>query len=75
MSHFGLDAGDLTPDEMYGREPIESDRATCTLCDGRGCVDCLGTGVEQTRADFEQYDEQADGSMDLRLVDDLGDDR
>jgi hypothetical protein len=22
MSHMGVDPGDLTPDEMYGREPI-----------------------------------------------------
>ncbi len=50
MSYFGTDAGDLSPDEMYGREPIPGtahdggndeelepfERGPCSVCHGSG---------------------------------------
>lgn len=63
------------------RDPPETDRAECTSCKGWGgfrvligpdeaeemCQDCLGTGKELTRADFERLSDHGD---DLDLNDD-----
>jgi hypothetical protein len=65
MSYMGVDPGDLTPEQMWGREDLEPlDRASCSECGGEGetivnlltggfrvvgCKACLRTGTQRTR--------------------------